>query len=417
VCDIRIPIIVATRRATRINMAAANAAVAVAAAQVAAPPPVVYLWPGMANIQALDYTKTSDLKMFLRGIEALSSKFDLQAGQLKVFLECVKERVRMFDWTFVVTVPDSAAVNRNLIDEYGRLTIEDCQAHAATYSGVPGRDSQNSVMLYQFLSNSLSDEAKNILMVNPDSYTVMGQPSGSCFLKAIIGKSTVDTIATVHVLRNAIANLEPKMKELQGDIKAFNLHVTQVRNSLIAQGEPVNELMLNLFKGYSAVDDEAFARYIGRKQDAYEDGVDITADSLMMSALNKYELRMENGTWNALSRKDERIIALQAQIDSLGKQKEPTNSKKKSKKKNDDEYAWKKVQPSNGEMKKVVKGKTYHWCPKHHAWTIHAPAQCNLSNVPTPPTAHSKENNNLLTLNSALQAVVHDDSSTESQQE
>jgi hypothetical protein len=73
-------------------MAAANAAAAVAAAaaQLAAPPPaipqpVVYVWPGIANVQALDYTKTSDIKMFLRGIEALSSKFDLQAGQLKVF--------------------------------------------------------------------------------------------------------------------------------------------------------------------------------------------------------------------------------------------------------------------------------------------------------------------------------------------
>jgi hypothetical protein len=325
----------------------------------------------------------------------------------------------MFDWTVVINIPDAAAVSRNLIDEYGRLTIEDCQAHAATYTGIAGRDSQNSVMLYQFLINSFSDEAKNIIMVNPETYTVTGQPSGSCFLKAIIGKSTVDTIATVHVLRNAIANLETKMKEMNGDVKAFNLHVTQVRNSLIALGEPVNELMLNLFKGYSAVDDEAFTRYIGRKQDAYEDGVEITAESLMMNALNKYELRVENATWNAPSRKDERIIALQTQIDSLGKQKESKVNKKKTKQKNKDgdEYAWKKVPPEKGEITKNFKGKTYHWCSKHIAWTIHSPEQCNLSLAPKPPTGGTTQTDSLFTLSTALQAVINDDSSKDSQQE
>jgi hypothetical protein len=114
----------------------------------------------------------------------------------------------------------------------------------------------------------------------------------------------------------------------------------------VARGEPLNKLMLNLFKEYSAVDDDAFTRYIGWKQDAYEDNVEITADSLMMNELSKYELRMENGTWNSLSRKDDRIVALQTQIDSLGTQKEPTNGKKKSisKNKDGDEYAWKNSQ-------------------------------------------------------------------------
>jgi hypothetical protein len=141
----------------------------------------------------------------------------------------------------------------------------------------------------------------------------------------------------------------------------------------------------------------------------------------MMSALNKYELRIENGTWNALSQKDERIIALQAQINSLAKPKETKTSKKKSKAKAKDgevdDYAWKKVHPSNGETKKIVKGKTYHWCPKHSAWTIHAPDQCNLSSVPTPPTSKVSNDGPSLTLNTALQAVLDDESSTESQKE
>jgi hypothetical protein len=436
VCDILHNIIVTTRRAQRImaaNAAAGTVAQAIQAAavaqvvqanaQVAAqppPPPVIHLWPGSANNQALDYTKPSDLKMFLKSIEALTTKFDLQAGQLKVFLECVKERIRIYDWTFAVTIPDSNAINRSLVDEYGRLTITDCQTHAATYVNVPGRNAQNSVMLYQFLSNSLSDDAKNIIMVDPDLYTITGQPSGACLLKVIIGKSTVDKIATVHVLRNTLANLEMKMKELNGNVKLFNLHVVQVRNSLIARGEPVNELMLNLFKGYAAVGDDSFVRYIARKQDAYEDGIPLSVEELMMSALNKYELRIENGTWMALSSKNERIIALQAQIDSLGsKSKDPKGSKKKTKPKGkeDEGYAWKKVPPVKGENTKTVKGKSYHWCPKHIAWTIHTPEQCNLSMEPKPPIGTSSQAESALTLNPALQAIINDDSSDDSQQE
>jgi hypothetical protein len=405
--------------ALQANQAAAAVQVAPANAQVAAPP-TIHLWPGSANNQALDYTKPSDLKMFLKSIEGLTTKFDLQAGQLKVFLECIKERIRIYDWTFAIMIPDGNAINRSLVDEYGRLTIADCQAHAATYVNVPGRNAQNSVMLYQFLSNSLSDDAKNIIMVDPETYTITGQPSGACLLKIIIGKSTVDTIATVHVLRNSLANLETKMKEFNGNVKLFNLHVVQVRNSLIARGEPVNELMLNLFKGYAAVSDDSFVRYIARKQDSYEDGMPLSVEELMMSALNKYELRVENGTWMSLSSKDERIIAMQAQIDSLGaKPKEPKGlgkKKTKPKDKNDDGYTWKKVHPKNGETTKVVKGKTYHWCPKHTAWTIHTPEQCNLVTT-SKPSSDNESADKVLTLNAALQAVVDDDSSQSSQQE
>jgi hypothetical protein len=67
----------------------------------------------------------------------------------------------------------------------------------------------------------LSHDAKNIIMANSETYTIAGQPSGACFLKMIIGKSMVDTIATVNVLQNSIANLQSKMKELKGDVKSL----------------------------------------------------------------------------------------------------------------------------------------------------------------------------------------------------
>ena len=40
-------------------------------------------------------------------------------------------------------------------------------------------------------------------------------------------------------------------------------------------------------------------------------------------------------------------------------------------------WAWKKVEPAEGEPKqKQFNGKTYHWCPNHQQWTIHTPEEC-----------------------------------------
>jgi hypothetical protein len=32
-------------------------------------------------------------------------------------------------------------------------------------------------------------------------------------------------------------------------------------------------------------------------------------------------------------------------------------------------------------MPKVVNGKTYYWCPKHLAWTLHLPVDCRMDEV------------------------------------
>jgi hypothetical protein len=148
-------------------------------------------------------------------------------------------------------------------------------------------------------------------------WSVLGQPSGPCFLNVIIGKATVNTIATVKVLRNSIANLVVKMSEFNRNVKFFNNHVTYLNNALASRMEPVPELMMNLFKGYSSAADYDFVRYIQNKKDAYEDGATMSVEQLMSAALNKYELKVEDGRWSVPDKKDDRIIALKAENATL----------------------------------------------------------------------------------------------------
>jgi hypothetical protein len=195
-----------------------------AAVQPAAPAAFAR-YPGLANNNVLDFNNPNDLKLFNKATDGLSTPYSLTQDSLKVFLESVKERARIYNWTEILMVADTAGMNHFVPDAYGRITMEHCTVSANAYLDALTRNSQNNAMLYQFLSNSLTEEAKMELLSAPEIYTFQGIPSGTCFLKAIIGKATVDTIATVMTIRNAVANLDTKMTEVQGNIQLFNTYV------------------------------------------------------------------------------------------------------------------------------------------------------------------------------------------------
>jgi hypothetical protein len=331
--------------------AAANAAAAAAAAPIGVPPSIVpavptvaavfALWPGLASNAFLDYNTSDGRKVYNKAISPLTSQYDLNADGLQTFLAKVSARARESNWGGIINIPDSGTppVPRSLIDAYGAVTLADCRRHATAYIATQSRIAQDSGMMFMFLQSSLKDEANSLILINPSDYTVNGEPSGPCFLKVIIGKATVDTIATVNVLRDSISNLVTKMTEFNNNIKLFNNHVTYLKNSLLSRMEDVPELMMNLFNGYASAADDDFVRYIQNKKDAYEDGAQMTTEQLMSSALNKYELKVEDHTWSVPDRKDDRIIALEAENSAL---KAAKNKKKKLTKEETYSRRWRK---------------------------------------------------------------------------
>jgi hypothetical protein len=175
--------------------------------------------------------------------------------------------------------------------------------------------------------------------------------------------------------------------------------------------EPVPELMMTLFKGYSSAADDDFVRYIQNKRDAYEDGAPMSVDQLMSAALNKYELKVEDNSWSVPDKKDDRIIAFEAENEKLRtEQKGHKKNKQSSNKGSSDQYAWEKVPPKSGDpQKKKVSSKWYHWCTKHLAWTIHATEACNLPAVEEGNIPLSKPSNEkLLYMNKAMKALAEE---------
>jgi hypothetical protein len=73
------------------------------------------------------------------------------------------------------------------------------------------------------------------------------------------------------------------------------------------------------------------------------------------------------------------VIALKAQLE-LYEKKTPNSAKDtKTGTARNRRHDWKKIKPTAGEKStKVKSGKTYHWCLKHQAWTIHSAEDCYL---------------------------------------
>jgi hypothetical protein len=382
-------------------IAAAQAA-AIAAVPAAAPiPPAAAqapfaVMPGAANVNVLDFNQSDALKLFNKAIAALDTKFDLEEENLRTFIEQVRERARIYNWDGLLTVNDTAGVAKNLINSYGMLTMEECRAQATKQLANKDRMTQDSMMCYQFLINSLTDKAKLQMLSEKDQYYINDVPSGICFLKAIIGRSSIDSTAKVGMLRKKIANLPNViMGEYKGNIRTFNIYVAEQREQLLGRGKGVEELVTFLFDAYLNVPDDEFRRYIEVYRDRHDEGKPIDDETLMRVALNKYEVIQHrkdkssegeervmalvtkpSGNESSDSNFNELVLAIKDLQANLAKKE---NSPAKGKKKGRKLAEWKKVAPkANESLTKESNGKTYHWCEHHRMWTIHTPGDCTL---------------------------------------
>eukprot|EP00978_Attheya_sp_CCMP212_P009441 scaffold22332_cov61-Attheya_sp.AAC.2 len=142
---------------------------------------------------------------------------------------------------------------------------------------------------------------------------------------------------------------------------------------------------------YDAVVDLEFKDYIKQKKYSYEDGtVNLEENQLMLIAENKFDALVQSGSWNQPTREQEQIIALTATIQNMEKRFKSTSkssgkkkddkkktTKPKTKSKDDAGFVW-KLTRNSGETFRKVNGKTYYWCTKHNAFTLHKPEECRL---------------------------------------
>ena len=218
------------------------------------------------------------------------------------------------------------------------------------------------------------------------------------------------------------------------NIIQLNEYAQLLVEALDVHGEETYDLLSNLFKAYKSASDQEFVKYIQSKQDDYDEGKDISPQTLMLLAANKYKIMVEDGIYNKPSEAEEKLLALEAQVEKLKRQqsrtKKPDNNKSPTsgdsnkseeskdkrkgngKSKHTPKPDWMTKPPNDSKKgkKKVMDGKDYWWCEPLQTWACHHPSECRAKNKVKDDKTLTNQNESAesrtLKLTQALQALV-----------
>lgn len=358
--------------------------------------PVIFLFalsPAQAVRGPIDYQSKLGGQIYKEGIERLScNKFDCQASNLKVFLQCLKDKACRCGWQDILNIPrDLAQPNDDLldlIDHYGEIELTHLKRHVTTYLTGQTRAAQEESLLYSCLTASLNQDALTKVSTWESDYKIGGLPSGTLYLKVILRETHIDTRGTVLNIRDQLSKLDSYIPTINHDITKFNEHVMDLHKGLLARGKKTEDLLSNIFKAYRVVADADFRDWVKQKKNAYDEGEDLTPESLMHLAAMKYTNMVRDGEWNAPSAAEEKILALEAKLVKLQKQTKkeekatPRRSPQKDKK-GKPKPDWMLKQPKAADINKSKKmnNKEYWWCPNHKSFTRHKPSECHGINT------------------------------------
>jgi hypothetical protein len=204
------------------------------------------LTPASAIPGVIDFT-TSD-----------EDPYDCQPDGLYRFLAILNTRVQEFGWNDpingILQIPEDANdINSPdtmyMVNNYGQIPLSMIREFEEKYVDQRVRPAQDAFMLFKCLMNNISKEGKNKILIWRKQYMLVGEfSSGNLLLKIIIRESHVDTNATTSSIRTKLSNLDSYIVTITSDIMKFNVYVKLLVNSLAAQGEPSNNILLTCSK-------------------------------------------------------------------------------------------------------------------------------------------------------------------------
>ena len=123
-------------------------------------------------------------------------------------------------------------------------------------------------------------------------------------------------------------NLDKYVLSNGTDIVAFNAYEQSQVDGLAAHGEITNDLIVNLFKGYRAMKDQAFLNYLQMIENAHEDGTSIMdPPTLMLKMANFYKNKLTCKEWEQKSPHEKEVLALAAKVERLQNESKKSTQK------------------------------------------------------------------------------------------
>jgi len=353
-------------------------------------PPAFSVNPAGAATTPWNFASGDGLKIYMSSIQALTpdKKYDGNQAGLCHFLDDVHERADSFGWLPILHVEDDDGNKKWIASEFGALKQTNLVAHATACMGSEDRKHQASECLKKLIKNSITPAMWDELKLQKDEYTVdvtlsttatEKRQDGAMMLFTLTRIVAVESRSTMSSLLKQLNNMEKLMDDAKSDIKVFNMKVSMIMVGLKARKTEVPDILPHLFEACRGCGDKTFVEYIGRKEEAYEDGTlrDLTHDKLMRLAMEKCKALQDKNRWMQKSEAELEFIAMTARLEAVTKQltqkKTPPRLKKKTDEParktpwpNDGEWKWKGEASKAGEAtEKQFKGRWHVHCPHH----------------------------------------------------
>ena len=159
----------------------------------------------------LDYTSRDIRKYYELATKPLfpdAEKFQVEPEKFQTFINLLFQRLMdlgMFRINGNCMIPldplnPGIGTPINMVSDYGRVTLEQVTAWVQTFIQGNTRNSQNSKLLFDLLTNSISIDGLQRVQLWRNQYELNGLVSGECLLKVIIRESYLDSNATVSTL-------------------------------------------------------------------------------------------------------------------------------------------------------------------------------------------------------------------------
>lgn len=392
---------------------------AINAVQQQAPPVGAFaLHPATVSANVIDYSTTTGSKLYRSATESLQEDalYSLNDPDNNLLIENLATRANSSGWEPILLINQL-----NLLESYGAIMRTDVTNHVRTILATDNRAKQSDAQILKCLKNSVDANTKATMAASHTDWRAQAagaaaadpyQDSGILYLYTLLEKSEVTSRSLCSHVKRQLGQLNIVMRSLAtSDIKKFNKLVDDHLLTLRKHQQPLSDddLINYLFVGYLACSDKNFVASMERIKDDWElDHTNMTPQHLMKLALNKFDTRVLEKSWNKPTSEEREIVALKAQITKLSSSttnKQSSNDKSdnvttasttnnKSRRSGKDkkrftgvknktwtgESKWRGEAPSPGApTTKVVKGKTYHYCTWHKCWLGHTTAQCKAA--------------------------------------
>jgi hypothetical protein len=161
-------------------------------------------------------------------------------------------------------------------------------------------------------------------------------------------------------------------------------------NILSSRGQDSPDLLSHVFEGYLECADQDFHAFASEAERHFDmNKEEYTWESLLAQGAQQYSIAKTKSKWMHLTKEQEEIISLRAEIQRQSKPK-PTNRDKgkpqtnkhkkahkgkKAKKVFTGESAWRMTR-GTGPTTKTIDGNSWKWCAHHAYWCDHHENEC-----------------------------------------